>query len=174
MALSQSKLESNLVTWMGDFRSLSQGATELANQYDSYALDAVDVTGDTPDQVFPDAMANTLESGWSIGLSYEQSAQVIEDAVQAYWDGGTFKLENPPSGAVIETSADVVQVPTDDSIKTDLADNMSQGAGSAGEADASMAELWAPPIHSGTETTVVKNVGEDSDGNTVTEKGSIT
>lgn len=174
MALSKSKLTSNLTTWMNDFRSISEAATTLSSQYESYAMDAEDVTTDNPLDVFPGAMANTLEAGWEIGLSYEQSAAVIESGIQDFWDGGTFALNTPPSGAVEETEAIVTAVPPTGSIKTTLATNMSQGSGESGEDEATMAELWADPIHSGTEETVVKCTGVDSNGNTVVEEGPIT
>lgn len=100
MSLSLSKLERSLFRIYnnpGDIRSAEQAERLWADAYIDYAMDAVDVSGDS--------LASANPIGFRQPLRFRRSrnertfSRQIANAFRAYWTGAVFSVGTPPGPA---------------------------------------------------------------------------
>ncbi len=112
MALDKNKLKQQLINWniQSKQKHTKQEALQLfVNAYETYALDAQDISGDYINTYNTSAMVQVLMTLPTQG-SPQQAAQIFENALIAFWNSATFKLTIPPSGTIApEISAIVTQ-----------------------------------------------------------------
>lgn len=160
MALNQSTLASNLETWIDgkeNYNSISESMSEFADQYESYALNAIDISGDNPLVVQKAAMLAILNT-ITENETPASAAQKFEDAVIAFWTGATFALTIPPPGSIApEISANVTSPPTTGSIKPGL-QTIFEDLDSEATVSSKANEI-ATELHNGTITTQVTCIG---------------
>jgi len=108
MALDKAALKTDLEAWMGNpYDDVNDAADAFANAYDSYALDAVDVSGDSPLLTNKPALVSAI-STLTTAETPSTAAKKFETGIIAYWAGATFELLYPPTGTIApEISASV-------------------------------------------------------------------
>lgn len=120
MALVKADLQSALESWMNNpVDNLSDGIDGFVNAYDTYALQAIDISGDNPLVVNKATMKSTLLALPPVGTP-SSAALIFENAVISYWTGATFALTTPPPGGGPEISALVTTPPAVGSIQSGL------------------------------------------------------
>lgn len=119
MALDKSKLTNELTTWLenqGDYlddetsTGIEKSADAFANAYETYALDAVDVSGDSPDVVNKSGLASAIKAITVPGTAATAALQ-YETGIVAFWTGATFKLLTPPAGTIAPEVSAIVTTP---------------------------------------------------------------
>jgi hypothetical protein len=110
MALDKTKLKNSLIDWMeGTYDTTADSMTVFIDKYESYSLDATDISGDSPLLYFKTNALNILKT--LTNTETPQTASVkFENALIAYWLGATFKLLTPPPGTVAPEITAIVTV----------------------------------------------------------------
>lgn len=162
MALSQSTLKNNFISWMQgaeDYTTIQDSMEEFCNAYEDYAMNAEDITTDPPLVVFKSAMLAILNTLETTGTA-EIAAQKFEDATIAFWEGASFDLSVPPSGCSSEVSALVTTNIVPGALKaallsifTNFDDNTTYE---------SSADSLATAFHNATTTIIVTCIGVNS------------
>jgi hypothetical protein len=100
MALDKSKLKTELESWMNThYDNLNDAANAFADAYNTYALDAYDISGDTPLSVNKAGIVSAILS-LTLNETAATSAIKFQTGLVNYWTGGTFKLLTPPAGTI--------------------------------------------------------------------------
>jgi hypothetical protein len=111
MSLNKTSLQSDLKTWMQTPRSSqSQAGQDLETLYHNYILGAVDISGDSVNNVITNSIVNAIIR-LTLLETYTTSAQKIADGFTAYWTGATFQLLYPPAGTISPEISAVVTTP---------------------------------------------------------------
>jgi hypothetical protein len=121
MALNKTTLQSDLEDWMNGkdgYNSISDSMNVFINSYETYAMEAQDISGDNP-ATLNKAAALSILNTTTLSATATSAAQVFEDAIIAFWTGGSFATATPPPGTIPpEISAAVTGPPTPGSLKS--------------------------------------------------------
>lgn len=155
MALSQGKLQTEIKTAL-DFASVNMTifANKFATAYKNYAVDALDLSGDsllTDGQSAMEAVLATLDAPGNILSGY---ATTVENACIAFWNASAFAQIIPPPGMSAEVSV-VITPMSAGSIQAGLLTSLLTGA-----ADTTTSALdHAIKLHAATLTVTTTHTG---------------
>ena len=108
MALDKSKLKTELENWMSStYDNITDAANAFADAYEIYALDAIDISGDSPDTLNKAGIVSAFKS-LTTSETPATSAIKFEAGLVAYFTGGTFLLTIPPAGTILPEISAIV------------------------------------------------------------------
>jgi hypothetical protein len=111
MSLDKTKLKNNLIEWMNaPSNNIEDTAEAFANAYDGYALDAQDISGDSPLVLNKSAILAAFKTLTTIDTA-QTAAIKIENGLVLYWTGGLFNLLIPPLGTIPPEISAIVTAP---------------------------------------------------------------
>lgn len=174
MALSLSKLEDNLETWLDGLNSYATAlasATEFFTQYKDYAADALDFTGDAVvGASFAESAARSqLAGAIPPGTASAAAGSAFESAVQLFWASATFATTIPPAGWLAETDASVTTPPQ--AISAGMAAVFA--VADPGDTNRDKAEALAAVLHGAVGSIVVTVNGNDGGGSPASTTGGV-
>jgi hypothetical protein len=174
MALSLDTLKSNLKTWLEDktnYSSISDSMTAFIDAYEDYALDCVDISGDSISTYFKTNALNILKTITNSDTATTAS-QKFENALIAFWTNATFELLTPPAGTV---TPEISAIVTTNIIPTTLATALLSifNAKSSSDTDITKANQIATVLDTSTKTIIVTCTGTLSGGGTLAVPGTI-
>lgn len=114
MALDKSKLQTELENWLNNknnYLTRNDAYTAFADAYETYALDAQDVSGDVVNIYNKPDLISTLEEIPEIG-TVEIASQKFEDAINAFWTGALFYKTIAPAGTILPETIAITFFPT--------------------------------------------------------------
>ena len=173
MALSKNKLKDNILSWFNeDVTSIFDFTNYFSDAYEDYALDCIDISGDSILTYNKAGMKNILNT-LTNNETTSSSALKFENSIITFWTEATFKLTIPPTGTILpELSAIVTTNIIPGVIKTPLISVFSDL--SPNTTKQQKADQLATVFHTATLTVVVTCVGtHPSTGNPVPVVGNI-
>jgi len=159
MALNKVTLQTELESWMGStYTDINDAANAFANAYDTYAQDALDVSNDGPDTLNKQGIIDAFIT-LTTSETPTSASVTFEDAIIAYWNGGTFELLTPPAGTITpEISANVTGNIATSAISTDLKTVFENTSDSAATKASQIADI----LDTATKTVIVTCVGTNA------------
>ncbi|MDD5651515.1 MAG: hypothetical protein PHF86_14065 [Candidatus Nanoarchaeia archaeon] len=174
MALSQTTLKNSLTSWLqnkSNYSSISQSMSVFIDAYETYALSAIDISGDGLLTYFKSnalSLLNTITNNDTATTA----AQKIENAIKAFWTAATFKLTIPPAGTILPEISAIVTTNIISGTLATLLLTIFNSLNSS-ETDSSKANDIATALHTSTKTIIVTCIGTLSGGGTLAVPGVI-